>query len=185
MDVPVLVVTGPVGVGKTTIALEAASLLEAAGIAHAVVDLDALTWSYPRPPDDGYNDRLAYRNLAAVWANFAAAGAERLILARVIEVREELEWVRDAIPGAAITVVRLRASGATLAARVAARELGAGREWHLRRAVELAGLMEQRAVEDHLVETDERAVVDIAADVLQRSGWLSLPVRRVSSAVAT
>lgn len=171
MDVPVLVITGPVGVGKTTVAYEAGSLLEAAGVAHAGVDLDALSWCWPPPPDDRFNARLVLRNLAAVWANYAAAGAERLILAWVIEAREELVGIREAVPGARITTVRLRAANAALLARVEGRELGAGREWHLRRAVELAALMERRRVEDYLIETDGRDVTEVAREVLHRVGW--------------
>jgi deoxyadenosine/deoxycytidine kinase len=84
MTVPVLIITGPVGVGKTTVALEVNELLRARGVLHAVVDLDSLAWVYPTPPGDPYNNGLAFRNLAAVWANYAAAGAQRLVLARVV-----------------------------------------------------------------------------------------------------
>ncbi len=52
MSVRVLLVTGPVGVGKTTVALEASDLLEAAGVPHAVIDVDALSWCYPTPVND-------------------------------------------------------------------------------------------------------------------------------------
>jgi adenylylsulfate kinase-like enzyme len=38
-SVPVLLVTGPVGVGKSTVAAEAARLLRQAGVPHALVDL--------------------------------------------------------------------------------------------------------------------------------------------------
>lgn len=118
---PVLLITGPVGVGKTTVALEAGELLEAAGIPHAVVDLDALAWCFPPPADDRFNNRLALRNLAVVWANFAAAGAERLVIARVAETGEDVAAFLGAVPHAAITVVRLRARDDTLLARVRAR----------------------------------------------------------------
>jgi Ni2+-binding GTPase involved in maturation of urease and hydrogenase len=40
--VPVLVVTGPVGVGKTSVAEEIFDQLAARDVPHAVVDLDAL-----------------------------------------------------------------------------------------------------------------------------------------------
>src|SRR5258708_36649636 len=100
MSVGVLLVTGPVGVGKTTVALEASDLLEAAGVPHAVIDVDALSWCYRTPVNDPFHNRLALRNLRCVWANFAAAGAARLILARVIEARDELGAFRQAVPGA-------------------------------------------------------------------------------------
>jgi hypothetical protein len=172
MGVPTLVVTGPVGVGKTTTAHEVGGRLRRAGVPHAVVDLDALAGSYPPPPDDPFNSGMAFRNLAAVWANYAAGGAERLVVAYVFETRGELEWLRGAVPGAEIAVVRLRASDAALRARVGGRDRGESRERHLRRAVELARLMDERAIEEHLVETDGRAVEEVAAEVIERVGWV-------------
>jgi adenylylsulfate kinase len=48
--VSVLVITGPVGVGKSTIANEAAWLLRRADVPHALVDLDRIEQSWPVPP---------------------------------------------------------------------------------------------------------------------------------------
>jgi Ni2+-binding GTPase involved in maturation of urease and hydrogenase len=48
--VPVLLVTGPVGVGKTVVTGEAARLLSEAGISHAVVDLGTRSAADGRPP---------------------------------------------------------------------------------------------------------------------------------------
>src|SRR2546422_8304994 len=47
-------------------------------------------------------------NLATIWPNFLAAGAERLLLADVIESRAELSRIETAVPGADVCVVRLR-----------------------------------------------------------------------------
>jgi adenylylsulfate kinase len=124
--------------------------LEATGVPHAVIDVDALSWRYPTPVDDPFNSRLALRNLICVWANFAKAGAARLILARVVETRDELGAFREAVPGAELTVVRLRASDETLLRRAAGREVGSHREWSLKRAVELAKLSDDQAVEDSI-----------------------------------
>ncbi len=170
--VPVLLITGPVGVGKTSVLGEVTELLEAAGIAFAAVDLDGLSWCYPSPPgDDRFRSSLTLRNLAAVWRNFEAAGAGRLVLSRVIESRDELDRYREAVPGADITVVRLRASDAALRERVDRREIGLGHGWHSARAIELARLMDERKVEDVLVETDGRTVDEIAREVLRRALW--------------
>ncbi len=171
MLVPVMLITGPVGVGKTTVAGEVSALLERAGVPHAFVDVDSLRWSYPSPPGDRFRRRLAMRNLAAVWANFRAEGAERLVLTDVVESRDELESYRAAVPGAQIVVVRLRAPVATLQARIGARELGLGRAWHLVRAAELAAQMDRDAVEDVLIETGGRTLGEIAREALEPCGW--------------
>ena len=172
MSIPVLVITGPVGVGKTTTAFEASSILDAAGVAHALVDLDALRWCYPAPPGDRFNTALGVRNLALVWENYRAGGAERLILVDVVEGREQLAEYRAAVPGATITPVRLRATVETLSGRVRRRETGAGLNWHLHRAAELAAQMDRDQVEDLSVETDGRTAVEVAREVLARCGWL-------------
>jgi energy-coupling factor transporter ATP-binding protein EcfA2 len=171
--VPTILVTGPVGVGKTTLIDEMSGLLRAADIPHASVDFDQLTASYPRSPDDDmWGTTLGLANLAAMWRNYSALGADRLLIARVIEDRKELEGYRGAVPGAEIVVVRLRASPSTLQQRVRQRGEGRGMQWHLDRAVELAPLMDEQRVEDVVVETEGRQPGELAREVLQRVGWL-------------
>jgi broad-specificity NMP kinase len=171
--VPTILVTGPVGVGKSTLIEEMGRLLRDADVPHATVDFDQLTACYPRlPDDDGWGTNLGLINLASLWRNYAARGADRLLLARVIEDRKELDGYRAAVPGAEITVVRLRASLATLEERIRRRGEGRGMEWHLKRAVELAPLMDAQYVEDFVVETEGRAPRELALEVLRRVGWL-------------
>lgn len=174
MHVPTIIVTGPVGVGKTTVADEMGSLLLHANVPHATVDFDQLTACHPRPADDDrWGTALGLSNLAALWKNYERSGARRLLIARVLESRGELDGFRTAVPGADILVVRLRATPETLRSRVRRRGPGRGMEWHLDRAVELAPLMDAQHVEDLLIETDDRDPTTIAADVLQRVGWLA------------
>lgn len=170
--VPTIIVTGPVGVGKTTAIDEMGALLIAAGLPIAAVSLDELTRYHPRARDDPWGNRVALANLAAVWRNYAKAGAKRLLIAGVIEHRAELAGYRRAIPGADITVVRLRARLATLRRRIRARHgPGVDRDWHLKRARVLAKQMDERPVEDFLVDTDGRRPPAIAAEILRRAGW--------------
>lgn len=171
MSVPLLLISGPVGVGKSTIAAETVGLVAEAGVTVAGVDLDALTQVWPRPVDDRFNNRLALRNLADVWRNGQGLGATHLVVACVIESRADLEGFRAAVPSCEITLVGLRARLETLLARLVVREVGSSRQWHLDRAVELAKQMETAAIDDFVVRTDDRDVREIAREVLRIARW--------------
>ncbi|HEY3285169.1 MAG TPA: hypothetical protein VGN26_23095 [Armatimonadota bacterium] len=167
----VLIVTGPVGVGKTTIAEEVSRQLSEASVPNAWVDVDLLRTCYPSPPDDPFHMALGLANLAAVCANYRAAGAERLVLADVVEAPEAVPCYEEAIPGARITVVRLSACIETLHGRLDGREEGEDLRWHRNRAVELTGIMESTGVGDLIIRTDGRRPAAIASEALQRARW--------------
>ena len=63
---PVLLISGPVGAGKTTVAAEIGTLLREANLSHAIVDLAVIGWCWPPPAEDPWNDRLIHRNIAAM-----------------------------------------------------------------------------------------------------------------------
>ena len=128
---------------------------------------------YPFPPDDPFNARMAVRNVASVWANMRAAGAERLVLAYVIEDAAGRRAFVDAIPDAEVTIVRLTADPMTNAERLRGRDTGdrEGLAWGLRRAPELVGIMERNGVGDHVIATDGRTPEELAREVLARVGW--------------
>ena len=116
--VPVLLITGPVGVGKTRTASAASGLLTERGIRHACVDLPQISKAFPERDDDPWNEQLAHRNLACMWVNFRAVGAERLIISRVLEARSLISHITDAVPGTDVVVVRLRAPLDVVEARI-------------------------------------------------------------------
>lgn len=173
VPVPVLAISGPVGVGKSTVLVEIHDVLASHGVPHACVERDALAYSWP--PRGYFNEDAALENLAAVWANFRAAGAERLVVAGVVERAADLDGYRRAVPGARITVCRLTAAAATRAARLRGREVGAGLEWHLRRTEELEAILDAVRLDDFAVDNDARPVREVATEVLARAGWLSPP----------
>ena len=175
-QVPVLLITGPVGVGKSTIAAEAAWLLRQADVPHALIDLDRIEQCWPVPADDPWNERVSHRNLACMWANFRQAGADRLIFARVLETRSLLRRVTAAVPGAQITVVRLRAPLAVLQERIRSRE-ASDPAWFLGAAAHTAAVFERAQVEDHLVDNENRPATVVAEEVLHRVGWLASRAR--------
>ncbi len=174
--VPVLLLTGSVGVGKTSVAGTLSGLLTAERIPHAVADMDWLRYCYPLSANDPYNTALGLRNLAAVWTNYHAAGAHCLITTTVVESRADVLAVQQVIPGAAVFVVRLRASLPTILRRLAARETGEGLQWHQQRAAALVTQMERTKLEDLLIDTEDKAIDVVAAEIRHSSGWPSVVV---------
>jgi hypothetical protein len=175
MTLPVLTITGPCGVGKTTTAAALSDLLDERGLSHALIDLDWLRWCHPSPPDDPFHEALGLRNLAALWSEYRAAGAERLILVDIVETRETVSRYRAALPNAEIQVVRLGASMATIHRRLEGRENGSSLEWHQNRAVELAEMWERSPSEDYIHDTEGMTPLEVALAILRRAGWIESP----------
>jgi hypothetical protein len=167
--IQVVVITGSMGSGKTTVMAEASDLLTAAGSVHAAIDLDALGVGYL--PNDAWSD-LTYRNLASVWVNYRAAGISRLLIAEAVENPGELDLIRNAIPGAEILVCRLKVKLATMRRRVRAREPGMLREQLVTRVADLEALLDAARLEDFDVQNDDVPVTEVARFVLLRAGWL-------------
>jgi predicted kinase len=166
-----LAVIGAVGAGKTTVGYAIGDRLAAAGTPHAVIDLDAIRQSWPAPPDDPFNNRIELGNLAAMWRNYAAAGAERLVLMGVIESRASRARYRATL-GLDLTVCRLTAPVPTLQRRVAEREGDASRAWHVARAAELTRILDEAGVDDYTVDNDGVSPEAVAETVLRGAGWL-------------
>ena len=169
---PVAVVTGPVGVGKSTVLREADALLTGRDICHASVELEDIArfWG-PKPSEGGTRPDIAYRNLAALWANYSDAGADRLLLSLLMEQRSDLDRVHEAVPDATITVVRLHAPLAVIEARIRStertdpeQEVGAARWWAIR--------LERSTFADHIVDNSTRPPREVAAEVLHVLGWV-------------
>lgn len=171
-ETKVLILSGPVGVGKTSVAHEMFDHLSDRDIPHAIIDLDALGISWPFGADDPYNERMALRNLAAIWANFAASGVDRAVIARVVEDRADLTAYAEAIPEAEIQVCRLTADLDVLRERVGRRELGSSYENLVRRSAELAESLERSGPTDFTVRTDGRKLSEIALEALTKAGWI-------------
>jgi predicted kinase len=175
MSVPVLLITGTVGVGKSVVAGEISDALAELEIPNAAVDLDALICQWP--PSSEWNNDLMFENLASLWPNYLAHGATRLVLARVLEDPAELARYRAAVPGAQITVCRLVAPEAVRVERLLRRMLpGPARDWHLHRTVQLEDILDRAGCEEFTVENGGRPVREVANEVLVRAGWIAAPL---------
>lgn len=182
LTVRTLILTGTTGAGKSTVAAEINDALAALEVPNAAVDLDALVWQWPST--SAWNDDLLYENLSSIWPNYAARGVRHLILARVVEQRDELDRYRAAVPGAEITVCRIVAPQALRLDRLHGRmPPGPSRDWHLDRSIELEAILRERAIEDFTVENGERPVRVVALDVLRTAGWIT--AEQAATAIAS
>lgn len=168
MRTPLLLITGTVGVGKSSVADEVFEILKAQSKPVALINLDELGYAQPAPQDDPFNTQLRLKNLSAVWPNYCDVGVQALIIPYVIENSEGIERFREAIPNADIFVVRLDAPQAILEERIRNRPLGGDDEWHIKRAAELATILGQAKVEDIEIDTGHRSITEVAQEVIKK-----------------
>jgi hypothetical protein len=166
-----VLISGAAGVGKSSTAYEMSMQLQAAGVAHALIDTDELDRIYPVPDD---LSQLTERNLTAIWQGFRERGASRVIIVGVyVHEPSELAWLRRAIPDARFTLVRLTASFATLADRIGRREIGSDRTGQLERTRrQLRRLDAEPRPDVRVIPTDGASIVDTAAQIITLLGWL-------------
>lgn len=168
----VILITAPVGGGKTSVMLDASQVLRDLGVPHAAIDVDALSWCYPSSPDDPFNNALALRNVAHLWSEYSALGTDSLLLSRVVETPEDVSAFERLFSHGTLTVVRLESPIETIHERLVRRASGADASWDLNRSTELAGIMSQAALEDLVVDND-RQLREVSIEVLTRAGWLT------------
>jgi hypothetical protein len=165
-----ILLIGPVGAGKTTTLHELEAILAVRGVPNAIIDLDWLAWASPPTTSSSTIHDLLVRNLAAVWANFHAAGIHHIAVARSLHGAAEIEDIRRALGGCETTVVELVCGTDVLRERLHRRDSGAALAEHL--ALLEAPDDNGRAVAvDAVVECDAQSPEQIARDVLGAAGW--------------
>ena len=164
-----LVITGAMGAGKSSVLGEASDILALRQVVHAAIDLDGLGLVYlPSLP----TDHAMCRNLRSVCENYMAIGVRRFLVARAIENRAQLEVCRDAISATNIVVCRLTASLETMRQRVRPREKGVSRPDYVARVEKLNDILDRAQLEDFVVVNDNRSLTDVALEVLVKAGWI-------------
>ena len=160
-----VLISGPLGSGKTAVAIAAGELLDEVRVPNAVIDLDWLCWAGPSLSSEQLL-ALMCDNLESLRERYVLVGIQSLILCRAVTTRHEVESLRRAAGGA---LVAMRLS-------VPADE----RTKRLRARANPAELAEAPAVDEaqvglHLpaLRNHGRDARDTAGDLLRRVHWLS------------
>jgi chloramphenicol 3-O-phosphotransferase len=135
-----------------------------------MIDQDYLRWVYPEPDGDPFAAQLGYRNLAAIWPNLRDVGVSCVVIADVVEDRLQRAEYERAMPGTAVTIIRLDVPMPLIVRRLEGRESDTSIDWYRHRAPELHGIMERGQVEDMLIDVGERAPHEVAAEIAERMG---------------
>jgi len=169
----VLLVSGPAGVGKSTLSYEVAAQLRQDGLAHVVLDSDELDRVWPL--SDSEQSELNRANLTAFWSNATALGHIRLVLVGVfLDPDVNRLWIDAAVPNAKVTRVVLDASDDELERRVMAREIGSGAGDQLTRTLIQASQFRLRnAGSPDVLDTNGADVAELARQVIERAGWIA------------
>jgi len=166
-----LIITGSMGAGKTSVLAEASDILALRRIVHAAIDLDALGLAHL--PYAAGTDGVMYRNLESVCRNYAALGVTRILLARAMEDRAELELCRSIVTAANTQVCRLTAGIDTMQQRVRTRESGVLQAQFVDRVVTLEAILDRAHLEDFVVINEDCPINDVAEKMLIKAGWIS------------
>jgi hypothetical protein len=167
----VLIITGSMGAGKTSVLAEASDILALRHIVHAAIDLDALGLAHLLSAAG--NDGVMYRNLQSVCGNYSSLGVTRLLLARAVESREEMELCRSVVASQSTAVCRLTASLGEMQQRVRTRESGVLQRQYVDRVATLDAILDRARLEDFTIINEDRSLNDVAQEMLIRAGWIS------------
>jgi predicted subunit of tRNA(5-methylaminomethyl-2-thiouridylate) methyltransferase len=158
------------GSGKTTVLAEASDILKSRKIPHAAIDLDALAVAHiPERPDDN----AMYENLSSISRNCDQLGVARLVVARAIESRAEVDRCSRLVGATKTVVCRLTATEQTMEKRVAERERGMLRQQLIERVTKLNTILDTAGIEDFSIPNENAAVTEVAHEMLIRAGWIS------------
>jgi adenylylsulfate kinase len=165
-----VLLVGPVGSGKTAIAMELGELLSARSMPHAVIDLDWLGW-FDGPAGAPTPHELIVDNLRTVWPRFRSAGARYLVMARALVDPAEVDDLKAAVPDAEVTVAVVRASAAAIAQRLGRRDDGGVLSEHLAESAAMAAALAKEPLEGLEVDNETTTVADATRTLLERLGW--------------
>ncbi|MFF4771623.1 hypothetical protein ACFY05_02055 [Microtetraspora fusca] len=165
VPLPLLWLSGPTGVGKSSAGWEVFAQLSRGGVKVAFVDADQISLCYPMP--EGMTHHVRARSLAAMWPHFRQEGVQCLVLAGFVDTPEEVREYTALLPEAAFTLCRLRVDSAEL------KERFIGRGWRpelVEEAVAEAEALDRSDYADMCMDTDGLAASETAQLIRERAG---------------
>jgi adenylylsulfate kinase len=162
----VVVISGTLGAGKTTLMWALGRELTERGYRVAVQDVDCLRGLIHPPVGDRFNERIVLAHLRAMIPNWRDVEVEVLILAVVLESPAERARYAEAVADPQMQVVRLDTSESTRRQRLTAREpAGPQLDWHLERTGELDVILRAGNVQDFAVVNEGQSPHSCAVEV--------------------
>jgi adenylylsulfate kinase-like enzyme len=163
-----VLITGPYGVGKSSVAVEMADIVERRGWRFAALDLDWLGWGWSDGEGEAVEDQLTFENLALVVANYRRRGNDRFLLAHALRHPTQLDRLREAI-AMPLRVVRLTLPLDEIRRR-AAPDPTMGRAGDIARTEGWLAAGEGPEIAD-LVVANDRPIQDVANQILDWLDW--------------
>ena len=166
-QIQLLILQGPPGVGKSTIAKAIAVQLRNAQLPHAIIELDDLARIYPRE-----HLHIMYDNLAVMWPNYEKLGNIKIILPTYLQ-KGELEIVRQAAPAEHLTLCEIIAPQDEIHDRIKMRDADPIAQERLLRFVD--GYSENRADDNQVsfkVINHNRKPERVAREIRENLEWL-------------
>jgi len=187
--IPLLLLCGASGAGKSSVAWEIYFKLVRAREPIAHVDLDGIGYG---PPGHFGSFEMKFQNAAAVWRCYADVGAQAFIVSGLRALREDVDACTAVVPESVPTVVVLTLTADEQRERIVSRaharfalERGGGSSAQTPEALEQVVTAAAQELEDEVehipgsltVATVGLAVPEIARQILAATGWPGRPIQ--------
>jgi len=165
-----VVITGPPGVGKTSVLTALVDLLTDDDVAHAAIELETLIWTHP-----ALSDHLWFAHVKSTCDLYRAAGHRLLLVAETLETDEDRIQLLDAVGADGYLLVRLEAQPDTLAQRLTEREptTWSGLPGLVEHSQELALTMPQLSCVELVLSTEDQQAEAVAGRIRAALGTRS------------
>jgi hypothetical protein len=182
-EVPLLLLCGAPGTGKSSVAWEVYWSLMREGVPVAHADLDGIGYG---PPGHSGSFELKFKNVAAVWRTYSEVGASAFVVSGLRVLENDVLACTAAVPGSAATTVVLSVTPEEQQERILTRvktlygsERGGGSSAQTPEALAQVVASARQQLEDEadeipcalMLDTVGVPVVEVARRLLVATGW--------------